>query len=93
MKKELTKKQRREIYLKAAIHFLLPKKKRPYMKSLYTKISGFCDYIESEYDISDCNLFPEYQLFRPDWAGTYTYWWNNDEERIIALLLAYELTF
>ena len=84
---ELTKKERKKVYLKAAKFFI---KK----KDIGRGCTGFCDFIG---DLPDkywnCKSYTEYQLFKPRKFNLY--WFKHDKEnmnaRINALLLAAEM--
>ena len=91
MEKILTKKQRKEIYLKAAKFFIRKKK-----IDIGYGCTGFCDFLNRYIDLQEfLNItdFPEYRLFKPRKFNLY--WFKHDIEgmnaRINALLLAAEM--
>ena len=99
--KKLTAKDRAKIYF-AAIEFFEKQEKYlfenegDFYNSLPMELKkhnevmgiwGFCDFVES---LSlYCYKFKEFQLFTPNDKNEFQYWFDNQSERIIALLLAY----
>lgn len=80
---KLTKKQRKEFYLQAAEYFSKELKGNKRLKiSGFGRVAGFCDYCQ--YYRKDCKQFPEFLLFD---CGLAFYWFENDKERVTALLL------
>ena len=93
---QLTKQQRKEVYLKAAEFFSKIQGKNYWS---YFGAEGFCDYLKlGQLE----GKYPEYQLFKPNGIGRYEYWFNSrnhnkfgakidQTDRIHALLLAAEM--
>jgi len=78
--KKLTKKQRKEFYLQAAEYFSKELEGDKRLKIL-GRVAGFCDYCK--YYLKYCEQFPEFLLF--DYGSDF-YWFENDKDRVIALL-------
>lgn len=92
---ELTKKQRKEVYLRAVEYFNKIHGKN-YGNVMYV---GFCDYLERYENEQNCNRYIEYKLFKPKKRMCeFQYWFDAKKEdkseqtdRINALLLAAEM--
>lgn len=82
----MRKRERRKIYLEAAEFF--GDFKRIQTKGTGGILTGFCDYCV-HISVCDCEEFYEYQLFKP--VTNTSYWFENQEDRAIALLLAAEM--
>ena len=83
-----TKKQRREVYLRAAES--IDARKHSWL--------GCCEVIKriTKDRVIGKDLFPELYLFKPDYSLECCYWWNNSlaeskQERVLALLLCAEM--
>lgn len=97
---QLTKQQRKEVYLRA-VEFFSKIQGKNYWS--YFNGEGFCDYIETNEVEDRCNKFPEYMLFKPKKRmPEFVYWFNvkdkpgygaklEQRDRITALLLAAEM--
>ena len=96
---ELTKKQRKEVYLRAVEYFSKIHEKNYWS---HFDAEGFCDFIK-EYEDEDCCIkYLEYQLFKPKNIAKFEYYFNvrnkngygaklEQTDRITALLLAAEM--
>lgn len=78
---ELTKKQRREIYLKAAERVFKHRRNSDGRHLCY-----WLAYMGNTAWIDAAEDFPEFALFKPEWWE-----WNDFESRIICMLLCAEM--
>jgi len=95
-KSKLKPKERAKIYLEAAEFFQkqLNKNRSSWWelpKNLRQGIGGFCDFLKIKKKNIEIEQFTEYLQFNPKNISHYWFDYNNQSERITALLFSYKM--